>query len=91
MIWLELLHARANRVVEEYISMVLRSACWAAEVLHKMLQFYIPGRKRDDAHGVRLVKNDNLVLAGRQRDLSASMTDRAAWRARRSPFSGQTS
>jgi hypothetical protein len=38
MIWLELLQARANLVVEEYISIVLRSACWAAAVMHNMLR-----------------------------------------------------
>jgi hypothetical protein len=40
MIWLELLHARANRVVDEYISIVLRSACWAAAVMQKLLHFF---------------------------------------------------
>jgi hypothetical protein len=39
MIWLELLQARAKRVVEEYISIVRRSACWAAEVMFEMLHF----------------------------------------------------
>lgn len=33
MILVETLHARAKRVVLEYISMVRRRACWAAEVM----------------------------------------------------------
>lgn len=68
MIWLELLQASAKRVVEEYISIVRRSACWAAEVMHRMLQFLSAGR-RFDVHGVGLVQYHNLMLAGRQRDL----------------------
>lgn len=40
MILSEALHARANRVVFEYNSIVRRKACWAPSVILNEIEFY---------------------------------------------------
>ena len=67
MILLDMLHARAKRVVFAYISMVRRRACCAPAVMLREVKRRLQARLTDAPVG--LVKNDNLMTAWWQRNL----------------------
>lgn len=69
-----ILHAKQNRVVLEYISIVLRRACWAPAVMlfrpsHQLKRFL----KESVWHQpIRFIKDDDLMPTGRKGDLLLS-------------------